>query len=201
MSYWQAQASARFELEIKKSRFIALAWPCTTREQAMEYLEQARAEFPDARHHCWAYVLGDPDNAASMASSDAGEPGGTAGRPMLSVLMHKHIGDLMLVVVRYFGGIKLGAGGLVRAYGQAVDGVVQKLELSKPVTMQQWQARCDFSQEQFLRHWLEQQGGEVLDVSYGEQVKLKLQLPQHASPDDEQLSSRAIVLQQPQQEP
>lgn len=197
MSYWQAQGSARFELEIKKSRFIALAWPCTSREQAMEFLEQAKTEFPDARHHCWAYVLGDPNNAASMASSDAGEPGGTAGRPMLSVLMHKQIGDLMLVVVRYFGGIKLGAGGLVRAYGQAVDGVVQELELSKPINMQQWQVRCDFAQEQFLRHWLEQQGGQVLQVEYSEQVQALVELPHTVSPDDEQHGARGIEFKQP----
>lgn len=195
MSYWQAQESARFTLEIKKSRFIALACPCTTRAQAMVFLEQAKSEFPDARHHCWAYVLGDPDNAASMASSDDGEPGGTAGRPILSVLQHKNIGDLMLVVVRYFGGIKLGAGGLVRAYGQAADGVTQELKLSKPVHMQHWQATCDFAHEQFLRHWLEQHGGQVLEVSYGSSVCLQLQLPDAVEAEEnEQLAARGIEL-------
>lgn len=192
MSYWQADNSASFTLEIKKSRFIALAYPCTSREQAQAYLAQAKADYPDARHHCWAYVVGDPNNAAGMAANDDGEPSGTAGKPILSVLQHKNIGDLMLIVVRYFGGIKLGAGGLMRAYGQAADGVVQALQLRKPVAMQEWLVRCDFAQEQYLRYWLEQQGGQLLSIDYNEQVQAKILLPQTVTLPDEQLAALAI---------
>lgn len=192
MSYWQAENSASFTLEIKKSRFIALAYPCASREQALAFLEQAKIDYPDARHHCWAYVVGDPNNAASMAANDDGEPSGTAGKPILNVLQHKNIGDLMLIVVRYFGGIKLGAGGLMRAYGQAADGVVQALQLVKPVAMQEWLVNCDFAQEQYLRYWLEQQGGQLLDIHYSEQVQAKVLLPQTTTMPDEQLAAQAI---------
>lgn len=193
MSYWQAKSSARFTLEIKKSRFIALAFPCVSREHAMEFLAQAKLDYPDARHHCWAYVLGDPNNATSMAANDDGEPAGTAGKPILSVLSHKQVGDVMLIVVRYFGGIKLGAGGLVRAYAQSADGVVQALKLVKPVHLQHWQASFDFAQEQFLRYWLEQQGGQLVDIEYSQQVQATLLLPQDVTDVEAQLAAQQIT--------
>ncbi|CAG0912002.1 unnamed protein product, partial [Cyprideis torosa] len=100
------------ELVVNKSRFIAWIAPASDREQAMALLDEARLAYPDARHHCWAYVLGNPSNAASAAANDDGEPAGTAGKPILNVIQHKAIGNIMVVVIRYFGGIKLGAGGL-----------------------------------------------------------------------------------------
>ena len=104
-------APAHHELVIKKSRFICCVEPVSGREQA-----QARvAQLPDARHVCWALLAG-----GQSAANDDGEPGGTAGRPMLEVLRHQDLQGVLATVVRYFGGIKLGAGGLVRAYTDAV---------------------------------------------------------------------------------
>lgn len=102
--------------KLKKSEFIAYAYPVTSRGQAMFHVEQLREQYPDARHFCWAYIIGDPDNTTSAGFDDDGEPSGTAGRPILNVLQHKSIGNVIVIVVRYFGGIKLGAGGLTRAY-------------------------------------------------------------------------------------
>lgn len=194
MSYYRPEAPAAFEFEIKKSRFIGLAFPATSREQALEYLAEIKAQYPDARHHCWAYVVGNPNNAATMAANDDGEPSGTAGKPILNVLMHKEIGDIMLIVVRYFGGIKLGAGGLTRAYSQAADGVVQKLSLIKPILMQIWVFECDFAQEQYLRHFLEQNQGGLLDIEYSNKVTGKLELPESVMDADEQLIGQGIKL-------
>ncbi|MEN9465590.1 MAG: hypothetical protein RL217_1771 [Pseudomonadota bacterium] len=194
MSYLRPDATAGFELEVKKSRFIGLAFPAQSREEALAHLAHTQTRFPDARHYCWAYVVGNPDNAASLAASDDGEPSGTAGKPILNVLMHKEIGDIMLIVVRYFGGIKLGAGGLTRAYSQAADGVVQKLSLVRPVTMRIWHFRCAFAHEQYLRHFLSLQQGEILEIHYGQEVEGTLSLPQDIAQADKVLQGQGIEL-------
>lgn len=178
MSYLRPSAEAKFELEIKKSQFIGLAFPVSSREEALAHLAQVKAHYPDARHYCWAYVVGNPNNAATLAANDDGEPSGTAGKPILNVLMHKEIGDIMLIVVRYFGGIKLGAGGLTRAYSQAADGVVQKLSLVRPVLMRLWHFRCAFAQEQYLRHFLSLHQGELAQIHYALDVEGQLLLPE-----------------------
>ena len=102
------------EVVINKSRFIGHAAPVKTPEEALEFLEKIRTEYRDASHHCYAYVIG--KNAGIMRYSDDGEPGGTAGLPMMEVLKARSVVDCAVVVTRYFGGILLGAGGLVRAY-------------------------------------------------------------------------------------
>lgn len=165
------------EYEIKKSRFIARAAYANSRESAMALLEQARVDYPDARHHCYAYLLGHPHSAASAAMSDDGEPSGTAGKPILNVLQHKQIGDVMLVVIRYFGGIKLGAGGLVRAYSAAAQMAMEALPTLQQVPMTEQAVICDFSTEQVIRHWLKQYEGDVIAVEYGHQVIMRISYP------------------------
>ena len=103
-------APARFELVVKKSRFLAQATAIDSAEHALEFLASVHAD--DASHHCWAYRIGD-----AYRSSDDGEPAGTAGRPILAAIDGQHCDRVMVVVARWFGGTKLGAGGLVRAYG------------------------------------------------------------------------------------
>lgn len=120
----------RAEIEIKRSRFIALARPVSSVEEARALLADARSEFPDARHHCSAYVVSVPGAQPILHSSDDGEPSGTAGRPMLDVLTGHELMDVAVVVVRYFGGTLLGTGGLVRAYSDAVRAVLS----GEPVT-------------------------------------------------------------------
>ncbi len=180
MSYPIPAAVCKTEYEIKKSRFIAWAAYAPDRESAMQFLQQAKAEYPDARHHCWAYLLGNPSSAASAAMSDDGEPSGTAGKPILNVLQHKGVGDVMLVVTRYFGGIKLGAGGLVRAYSASAQQAMEQLSVQQRIAMVHYQVTCDFSQEQFLRHWLGAQQGSVDETTYAENVQLSISLPQIA---------------------
>lgn len=114
-TYYSLTESFHYEETIQKSRFIADIIPITTEEEARAAIQEVRGMFPDATHHCTAYRIG-IDNIRER-SSDDGEPSGTAGRPMLSVLQHRELTNLVAVVTRYFGGIKLGTGGLVRAYG------------------------------------------------------------------------------------
>ncbi|NLG62975.1 MAG: hypothetical protein GX539_12100, partial [Candidatus Cloacimonetes bacterium] len=100
---------------VQRSRFIATLAHAPDVESARAFIEEVRAEFPDATHNCWAFVAGPPGSTSHVGFSDAGEPHGTAGRPMLDVLLHSGIGEVAAVVTRYFGGVKLGKGGLVRA--------------------------------------------------------------------------------------
>ncbi|MEH6825160.1 MAG: YigZ family protein [Motiliproteus sp.] len=171
-AYSVAQAPVEVEIVIKKSRFIARAAFAADREQAMQWLAQAKTDYPDARHHCWAYLLGPPQAPRSQAFADDGEPGGTAGKPILNVLQHKHVGDLMLIVIRYFGGIKLGAGGLVRAYGQAAQAAIEQLSCRVLQPQQQIRVSCDFAQEQYLRHWFGSHEGTITAVDYAEAVSI-----------------------------
>lgn len=165
------------EYEIKKSRFIARAAYANSRESAMALLEQARVDYPDARHHCYAYLLGHPHSAASAGMGDDGEPSGTAGKPILNVLQHKSVGDIMLVVIRYFGGIKLGAGGLVRAYSSAAQLAMESLPTHQQIAMAVKSIICDFASEQTVRHWLQQVQGEVLGVDYSNHVSMRISYP------------------------
>lgn len=180
MAYDTPAAEAVAEIEIKKSRFIAHARRSGDRQEAMAWLAELKTAYPDARHHCWAYLLGDPARASSAAMGDDGEPSGTAGKPILNVLQHKGVGDVMLVVVRYFGGIKLGAGGLTRAYGQAAQAVMEVLPVEKREPRTTLTVRCGFAQEQGIRHWLSLHGGQVTGVDYGQDVRMQLDLPQAA---------------------
>lgn len=166
------------ELEIKKSRFIARATVVTSREEFMLFLQEVRHQYPDARHHCWAYLLGDPATASSAAANDDGEPSGTAGKPILNVIQHKQIGDTAVVVTRYFGGVKLGAGGLVRAYSQATELVLAELPMQQVLSFIQCDVECDFAHEQPIRHFCEQTQSRVEGVRYSENVYLQLAVVQ-----------------------
>ncbi len=163
--------------EVKKSRFITRAAFADNRADAMNLLAQAKADYPDARHHCWAYQFGNPKSAASAAMSDDGEPSGTAGKPILNVLQHKNVGDVMIIVIRYFGGIKLGAGGLVRSYSASAQMAMDALETEQQVARESLTLTCGFGQEQPIRHWLGLHDGLVEDISYEQKVMMTIALP------------------------
>ncbi|QRV02617.1 YigZ family protein [Arcanobacterium phocisimile] len=131
-----AGTQLRSELEIKRSRFITLIRRVESAQAARDLLSDARNEFPDARHHCSAYVISVPGAQPLNHSSDDGEPSGTAGRPMLDVLLGGNLTDIAAVVVRYFGGTLLGTGGLVRAYSDSVRTALLGTPLVAPVSRQ-----------------------------------------------------------------
>lgn len=162
---------------VKKSRFIARAHYITDREQAMAVLAEAKQDYSDARHHCWAYLLGNPKSASSAAMNDDGEPSGTAGKPILNVIQHKGVGDVMIVIIRYFGGIKLGAGGLTRAYSGAAEAVMSQLDIKQQIATTHITLHCDFSLEQPLRHWVRLHQSDVVGATYTHQVEITLSVP------------------------
>ncbi|WP_148863636.1 YigZ family protein [Marinobacter fonticola] len=164
-------------IEIKKSRFIARVAPVGSREEAMTFLSRAQTDFPDARHHCWAYQIGRPGAASQAAMNDDGEPSGTAGKPILNVIQHKDMGDIMVVVIRYFGGIKLGAGGLVRAYAGATEAVLSEVARKIQRPTRDINLKLDFALEQPVRHWCGQHEADVVEVDYGDGVEMRVSVP------------------------
>ena len=173
-SYTVLAQSVEYCHEEKRSSFTAILQPAATRETALTLLEEVKIQRPGASHYCWAYVLGAADQPQSQAFSDDGEPAGTAGRPMLHVLTHRGAGDCMAVVVRLFGGIKLGAGGLVRAYGAAVAGALERAEFLQVSPKQALQIGVGFAEEERVRHLLASYDVAVDDVIYAQHVTLSV---------------------------
>ena len=123
----------RVEDVISRSRFITTLVMADTRESALSFVDAVKDEFSDATHNCWAYLVGPPGTMGCVGVSDDGEPHGTAGKPMLNVLLHSGLGDVAVVVTRYYGGTKLGRGGLVRAYSGGVKRAVEQCERAQKV--------------------------------------------------------------------
>ena len=170
-------APAHSELIIKKSRFIGCVQPMPDRASAQAHVDALWKEHPGATHICWALLAG-----GQSAAVDDGEPGGTAGRPMLDVLRHQDLEGVLATVVRYFGGVKLGAGGLVRAY---TDTVAQALLTATKVPLQRMthlQCLVPYALEGLLRREIDAAHAELLEVQHGQLVTLHLRLPEaHAA--------------------
>ncbi|KEQ19770.1 hypothetical protein GZ78_07855 [Endozoicomonas numazuensis] len=171
-------ASFEWETEVKRSRFIAFFSRVSSRAEALSFQKSLRHQFPDASHHCLAFIAGPPEGNTVLGFDDDGEPGGTAGKPMLNVLQHREIGEVAVVVVRYFGGIKLGAGGLVRAYGASVQAGCEVLPLIQCVPMIQGTAVLDYANEQVFRHVLEAVAGKIIKCDYTHEVVILIELPE-----------------------
>ena len=165
------------EQEIKHSRFIASIGRAPDKQKANAFIERIRSTYPDANHHCWAYVAGNPFDTVQIGMSDDGEPQGTAGKPMLSILQHRKIGEIVAVVTRYFGGIKLGTGGLVRAYSSSVQMALQKLPLAEFVALASAQITLPYPHEDRLRRLLEKIQVTIKEVIYKDRVVLMVEFP------------------------
>lgn len=166
------QAPVHSEQLIRKSRFIACVQPIAGRAEALAVVASLRAQHPGAAHVCWALLAG-----GQSAAVDDGEPGGTAGRPMMEVLRHQDLDGVLATVVRYFGGVKLGAGGLLRAY---TDAVAQALLGAVKVPMQRLQTlHCSvpYALEGLLRREIHAAGHALLDVAHDAGVELRFSLP------------------------
>lgn len=167
----------RVEDVVQGSRFIATVGGAATAEGARAFIDAVRAEYPDATHNCWAYVAGPPGSTASIGMSDAGEPHGTAGRPMLDVLLHSGVGEIVAVVTRYFGGTKLGKGGLVRAYGGAVQHALAQLQTTLRIERVHLEIVVGYSELTLLRRLLEEYAAEDVAESFTESVHCTAAVP------------------------
>ncbi len=169
--------TVRVHTEEKRSRFITTIARTKGAEEAKKFIDEIKAEFPDARHNCWSFVSGAPGDLQKCGMSDDGEPKGTAGKPMLNVLSTCGIGEITAVVTRYFGGIKLGTGGLVRAYSSAVHAALAEIETIEAVETKSANLSVPFEQEHNLRHRLQQINSEITDVNYSNQVTITAEFP------------------------
>ena len=170
-------APTRSEIEIKRSRFIASCARTDSEEAAREFIAQIRREFPDARHHCTAFLIHQDTGPDTARSSDDGEPAGTAGGPMLKVLAESGLTNLTCVVTRYFGGTKLGTGGLVRAYSGAVQQVLKDAQTARIITQPSYQLHLPIGEVGKIEAKLTQNGYQILDRDFAEEASLRLAAP------------------------
>lgn len=173
--YTTLEAPATFEIErIKNSRFIGEARPITDEGEAAAAIEAVRASMPDARHHCWAWRLQGPER---FKSSDDGEPGGSAGRPILAQITGRELFDVVVVVTRYFGGTKLGVGGLMRAYGSAAAHVLDRAVVRTIVPKRDLWIAYDYTETTLVESALRALELEAAESRYEERVTLRLSIP------------------------
>ena len=171
-----------FTEEIKKSRFITYLAHVENVQAAKQFIQEIKKQHPDARHHCWAYVAGKPTDSQVLGFSDDGEPAGTAGKPILSQLMGSQIGEIIAVVVRYYGGILLGTGGLVKAYGHGVQQALKILLTAIKIPCLAYSLSCDYHQLQMIETLIKQYDGTITRIDYLEKVTLQLMLPAQVIP-------------------
>ena len=164
----------RHEYIVDKSRFITTIYPCTTEEEAQAFIGRINKEFWDATHNCTAYALGPKQE--QQRSSDNGEPSGTAGKPMLEVLKKTGITNVVVVVTRYFGGIKLGAGGLIRAYSHSVAETLRLAPKELHTTRTQLQATIDYSLYGAVERFVQDQKLHY-EANFGEHVTVTILVP------------------------
>jgi uncharacterized YigZ family protein len=164
------------EITVVNSRFIASLGPVFTPEQARDYLTGVRRRYPDASHHVPAYIIGHGASTTTHCSDD-GEPSGTAGRPALAVLQGSGLGDVIVVVTRYFGGTKLGTGGLVRAYTDAVKAGLLILPLARKIAASTLLVAFKYTFLERIRQIVHQNDARILDETFTTDVTLTLQIP------------------------
>ena len=170
-SYQVPAKSWQIELEVKRSKFLTFAANAVTSEQAEIFIRNLREQHPKANHVCWAYIAGAP-NTTIRSMSDDGEPSGTAGMPMLKVLEYSGYGDIVVAIVRYFGGTKLGTGGLQRAYSEAVSLVLADLPLQRKVDRTTLQLTYDYTHDGSISRLLARYDVEHINSNYAQQVTL-----------------------------
>ena len=177
-SYFVPAETITVVQEIKRSRFIATVGRAVCKKMANEFIGRIRGLYPDARHHCYAFVAGCPANTADIGMSDDGEPHGTAGKPMLSLLQYSEIGEIAAVVTRYFGGTKLGTGGLVRAYSSSVQLALQKIKLKEFVKLKTVQVSFPYPHESAMRYLFEKMKVDINKTDYTHNVIMSIEFPE-----------------------
>lgn len=162
---------------VRRSRFITDLGRASTIDDARSFVETVRGRDPGATHHCWAYVVGPPGSTARVGFSDDGEPSGTAGQPMLTTLLHGGVGDVVAVCTRHYGGVKLGTGGLARAYGGGVKHALAEVHTVQRVLRIPAVISIDYADIEAVRRLLDRTQAVVSDESFGEDVRLECSIP------------------------
>lgn len=167
----------RVEESIRRSRFITTVARAAGADAAHAFIDGIRAEFDDATHNCWAFVAGPPGSSAEVGMSDDGEPHGTAGRPMLEALLHSGVGEIVAVVTRYYGGVKLGKGGLQRAYSGGVTLALASMPRAERVSRTRLVVRIDYASLEPVRRAAGALDATVTGETFGAAVHLEVAVP------------------------
>lgn len=178
-SFLTVARPAEAELKVQRSRFLALVFPIENEMDARDRLDETSRRYHDARHVCYGFKLGTGPGALTR-KSDAGEPSGTAGEPLLTAIGKLELTDVLVIVVRYFGGIKLGTGGLARAYGQAGAQVLEQAGIRQVDQGREFLVTFPYAREKSIRKLLESRKGRVMDKQYGQEVSWRIWLPHSA---------------------
>jgi len=173
--------SAECEEIIKKSRFIGIITPCQSERDALQFLQGLHQQHPHASHIVFAYRIQSADGLMSRFN-DAGEPSGTAGKPIFQHLEGKQLINLLVAVIRYFGGVKLGAGGLTRAYSQLAKLAIESADVIEYIEMAEWELTLAYSQLQSLEYHLKKFDGEIIHQEFADTVTTRLKIPAHNLP-------------------
>ncbi|SET68829.1 YigZ family protein [Thalassotalea agarivorans] len=178
MSAYSVPATALIdETIVNKSRFICYIEHVTSPNEAKTFIESIQQAHPTASHHCYAFVAGAPNNTQVYGFSDDGEPSGTAGKPMFAVVQGSGLGELCAVVVRYFGGVKLGTGGLQRAYGGSVKEALAKLPTKVKIPMVHRSLACQYTQINDIQRIVESLDGAIISQTFAESIDLVVEIP------------------------
>ena len=170
-------AASTAEYEIKKSLFIGAISPCNNEQEAMQHLRKFISQHPNANHLAFAWRIRQEDGFINERSNDGGEPSGTAGRPILAPLEGGGIIDAVVGVIRYFGGVKLGTGGLARAYGTAAKLAIDGTTILPWVEMTELKLTIEYSQLQMLEYQLNKCNGQIIDQQFTDCVSVLINLP------------------------
>lgn len=162
------------EIEINRSRFIAYVKRVENQEEAIQFVQEIKKKHWEATHNCSAYISGEQDQIQKM--DDDGEPGGTAGKPILEVIKRNNLKDTAIVVTRYFGGIKLGAGGLIRAYGKAASAGLKSTGLVERILIRQHAFSFDYTHLGKIENGLQARGIDIIHIQYLEKVTVTVGL-------------------------
>ena len=171
------RSSAMAEFEIKKSRFIGAIYPCTTQQQAVQQLSKLTSQHAGANHLAFAWRIRQDDGFINERCHDAGEPSGTAGRPILAPLEGENLINVVVGVIRYFGGVKLGTGELTRAYGNAAKMAIEQAVFQPWVEMTEFKMEIEYSELQSLEYQLKKCHGEIIDQQFSDKVTVTIFLP------------------------
>lgn len=177
-SYLVPSKTVSAEQEINKSRFISTVGRANNIKKAKDFVSKISETYSDATHNCYAFIAGNP-GTSDIGFGDNGEVSGTAGKPMLSILQHKKIGEIVVVVSRYFGGTKLGTGGLVRAYSSSLQIALDKLPLEKCVATKKAEIIIGYQLENTIRKTLEQFSLSINDTIYKNDILFRIDIPEN----------------------
>lgn len=173
--------NATAEIVEKKSKFIGNVFYVESIEEAEEKIKEIKKKYNDARHNCFAYAIEAGNDGVAVKYNDDGEPAGTAGAPMLKLVLEKGLSNVLVVVTRYFGGILLGTGGLVRAYTEAIEQALQNTEIVEKTRGYQAKIQVEYNNLEALKYYLKKNNIKIINIEYSDSIEVEVDITKEFS--------------------